>query len=423
MYLRRILQSVPCKPSTLPAKLLPAADLIEEEHTPHYKPQHFYPVRLYEVLNNRYQIAAKIGWGTSSTVWLARDLHQWRWLPPKYVAIKVNANNYDSRESAEKELRITEHITNANSRHLGRNFVATLLDSFRLASPGGSRTHICMVFDVLCEPLWMLKRRFEGNTIPLDVLKEVSKLILEGLRYLHSECHVIHTDLKSDNILLALSNPSILHSVAQDEMNNPSPRKQLDDREIYLSRNYWGLSSNDLGRSVITDFGLAVRGDGPPNSHLIQPDGYRAPEVCLGCEWSYSVDIWNLGVMLWDLFYGRGPFDIPPGSDFHSYPSGSTDEAHLAQIISLLGPPPRDLLSRGTETSRYFDAQGQFRFPELIGKRDLALMAQDIDEDPEGRAQFVDFISGMLRWRAEDRPTAEDLLCHPWLPQTNITRE
>ncbi|KAJ8183888.1 hypothetical protein LV157_005836 [Aspergillus fumigatus] len=408
MNLRRIIQSIPCKPPPIPAKLLPPADLVEEEHTPHYKSQHFYPVRLYEILDNRYQIVAKIGWGTSSTVWLARDLHQWRWLPPRYVTIKVNAHNYASQESAEKELRITEHITKANPQHPGRNFVATLLDSCRVASPSG--THICMVFDALCEPLWMLKHRFEGNTIPLDVLKPVSKLILEGLRYLHTECHVIHTDPKSDNILLALRNPSILDSVAQDEMNNLSPRKQLDDRDIYLSRNYWGLSPAELGRSVITDFGLAVRGDGPPNSHPIQPEEYRAPEICLGANWSYSADIWNLGVMIWDLFYGRGPFDTPP----NARGSGSADEAHLGQIISLLGPPPPDLLSRGKDTSRYFDAKGQFKFPELIGKKDLVSMAKEIEDD-DGMPQFVDFISRMLRWRPEDRTTAEDLLSHAWL--------
>lgn len=107
------------------------------------------------------------------------------------MAIKVNANNYASQESAEKELRITELVTKANPQHPGHNFVTTLLDLFRVAGPGG--TYICMVFDALCEPLWMLKHCFEGNTIPLDVLKPVSKLILEGLRYLHTECHVIHT--------------------------------------------------------------------------------------------------------------------------------------------------------------------------------------------------------------------------------------
>lgn len=51
--------------------------------------------------------------------------YRWRRLPPRYVAIKVNANNYTSQESAEKELRITDHITKANPQHPGRNFVAT----------------------------------------------------------------------------------------------------------------------------------------------------------------------------------------------------------------------------------------------------------------------------------------------------------
>lgn len=115
--------------------------------------------------------------------------------------------------------------------------------------------------------------------------------------------------------------------------------------------------------------------------------------------------------MLWDLFYGRGPFDTPPDSRS----SGSADETHLGQIISLLGPPPPDLLDRGREAYRYFDAKGQFKFPELIGKKDLVPMAKVIDDD-DGMPQFVDFISRMLRWRPEDRTTAEDLLSHPWLP-------
>ncbi|KAI2792680.1 hypothetical protein POX_b02721 [Penicillium oxalicum] len=193
-------------------------------------------------------------------------------------------------------------------------------------------------------------------------------------------------------------------------MNHPSPRKHLVDRDIYLSRNDWGLSPDKLGRSVMTDFGLAVRGDGLPNSHPIQPEGYRAPEI-------------------WDLFYGRGPFDTPP----NARESGSANEAHLGQIISLLGPPPPDLLSWGKETSRYFDAKGmlartyfgvtqftdligRFKFPELIGEKDLVSMAKEIDNDDE-IPQFVDFISRMLRWRPDDRTTAEDLLSHPWLPQ------
>ncbi|KAJ5278737.1 hypothetical protein N7478_004109 [Penicillium angulare] len=125
------------------------------------------------------------------------------------------------------------------------------------------------------------------------------------------------------------------------------------------------------------------------------------------------VNIWNLGVMLWDLFYGRGPFDIPSDSRASEY----SEEVHMGQIISLLGPPPPDFLHKGNETSRYFDAQRQFKFPELTSGKGLVFMAKEIDEDND-TPQFVDFISRMLRWKPEDRETAKDLFLHLWLPQT-----
>jgi hypothetical protein len=48
--------------------------LVEEETMAEYKPEHFYPVRLGEVFNDRFQTVAKLGFGSSSTIWLARDL-------------------------------------------------------------------------------------------------------------------------------------------------------------------------------------------------------------------------------------------------------------------------------------------------------------------------------------------------------------
>lgn len=47
---------------------------VEEEKLAWYKPAHFYPVRLGEVFNSRYQVVGKLGYGAYSTVWLCRDL-------------------------------------------------------------------------------------------------------------------------------------------------------------------------------------------------------------------------------------------------------------------------------------------------------------------------------------------------------------
>lgn len=53
---------------------VPVEDKIEEETLPGYKAEKFYPVRLGEIFESRYQVVAKLGYGSVSTVWLCRDL-------------------------------------------------------------------------------------------------------------------------------------------------------------------------------------------------------------------------------------------------------------------------------------------------------------------------------------------------------------
>lgn len=59
--------------------VVPQLDLsvpVEEEKTPNYHADRFYPIHLGQVLNGRYQVATKLGYGANSTVWLARDLNR-----------------------------------------------------------------------------------------------------------------------------------------------------------------------------------------------------------------------------------------------------------------------------------------------------------------------------------------------------------
>lgn len=72
----RAIRTRPWPESIAVPALLNESEPIEEEKTPYYDPKHFYPARLGEILNGRYQLATKLGYGTSSTMWLARDLYQ-----------------------------------------------------------------------------------------------------------------------------------------------------------------------------------------------------------------------------------------------------------------------------------------------------------------------------------------------------------
>jgi hypothetical protein len=55
-------------------KVIESSISVEEESIPNYKAQRYYPVRIGEVFNTRYQVIGKLGYGSSSTVWLCRDL-------------------------------------------------------------------------------------------------------------------------------------------------------------------------------------------------------------------------------------------------------------------------------------------------------------------------------------------------------------
>lgn len=45
---------------------------MEEEKSRFYNADNFYPARIGETVGGKYQLVSKLGWGSGSTVWLAR---------------------------------------------------------------------------------------------------------------------------------------------------------------------------------------------------------------------------------------------------------------------------------------------------------------------------------------------------------------
>ncbi|RAL14126.1 uncharacterized protein BO97DRAFT_433244 [Aspergillus homomorphus CBS 101889] len=58
---------------------------VEEESIPTYRPENFYPVRIWEVSNHRYQVVGKLGYGSSATTLRDRVFYFSRPLPISFV--------------------------------------------------------------------------------------------------------------------------------------------------------------------------------------------------------------------------------------------------------------------------------------------------------------------------------------------------
>ena len=41
--------------------------------------------------------------------------------------------------------------------------------------------------------MWIVKRRFKNETVPLEIVQTIAHMMLKALDYLHTECQVIHT--------------------------------------------------------------------------------------------------------------------------------------------------------------------------------------------------------------------------------------
>lgn len=118
--------------------------------------------------------------------------------------------------------------------------------------------------------------------------KEISRQLLNGLKYLHS-LDIVHRDLKPENILL-----SIIPAKPGERKTEP-----WDEGEFSV-------------QVKIADFGLAkFLGKFKFTTTLCGTPAYVAPEVLVNNEdrkYNKSVDMWSVGVLLYVCLCGFPPF-------------------------------------------------------------------------------------------------------------------
>lgn len=107
-------------------------------------------------------------------------------------------------------------------------------------------------------------------------------------------------DLKTDNLMLSLEDNTMLVDFSKAGVEQPSPRKKIDEsRIIYKSRPFRRpVGGKGYGLPVLCDFGEARIGKRHESGPFVQPHIYRAPEVIFEMSWGSVVDIWNLGALV-----------------------------------------------------------------------------------------------------------------------------
>ncbi|KAM3420658.1 hypothetical protein BST61_g3913 [Cercospora zeina] len=363
---------------------LPTDVKFEEEKLVGYKPEDFYPVRLGDVYESRYQVVAKLGFGTASTVWLCRNLCE-----NMLIALKVCNIGTDETQ----EVAISKHLQSIDAEHPGKAHLRVALADFQIRGPRG--VHQCLVFPALGMSLTNLRDLFDKRALEKTLLQRFLLVIVTALDFMH-QAGVMHRDLSPNNILVGADDTTVA-KVEQAELATPSPRKVLADRIIHLS--YAMPISYDP--PVITDFGAARLGElGQKHSGDVMPGILRAPEVIAGMGCGSQIDIWSVGVMIWNLLEDENLFS--PFEDDHL-----NDEVHFAQMISLLGPPPKQFLERSTQCCKYWDSEGNWIAAtpvpnQTLESREMRLSGND-------RALLLALIRKILKWLPEERPTAQEL--------------
>ncbi|KAG8624535.1 hypothetical protein KVT40_007602 [Elsinoe batatas] len=407
-----------------------------------YRPGGFHPVNLGDVFQGRYRVIRKLGDGSFSTVWLAKDTQT-----SKYVALKVMIAK---SSSSNLELEILEHLANAAKEDERSRHVMVLLNTFIHEGPNGR--HRCLVFQPMGPTASSMRDTLpvdsnkdcqstgeevdessEVQRYPLWMTKRLIHDALTGLSFLHDN-NVTHGDVQPGNILFPIQE---LDSLPEDELRQDEGQhhstfelKRLDGLEDHWAPKKLFVKQNltkyaQLGRDLsvkLSDLGSAFWSDQPPKE-TVTPIGLRAPELILGHHpITTGIDVWAIGCLIYEFLTGEALFVVASWGQDQS-DLEETDDDHISQLHDILGPLPEDLKAAWPRLDRWYGPNDEplnpfgesGDEPSIFPPLEAAFMERKGSDVSEEQADEVcKLIRSILKHNPSERPTAMEVLKHPW---------
>ena len=333
------------------------------------------------IIAGRYQVIEFLGSAAFSKAIQCLDL-----ITKEMVCLKIIENNKDYLDQSIDEIKILKYV-NANG-NVDENFVVRYLDCFY------HKEHLIIVTELLRDNLYeFLKYNREHDDklyFTIGRIQKIAYQVLRGLEYIHS-LKLIHCDLKPENILI----------------------KSYSKCEVKII---------DLGSSCFI------------HDHLgsyVQSRSYRAPEVIVGSQYDYRIDVWSLGCILFELYTGNVLF------------SNNSVQELLARVLGIVGPLSEETHKTGRHVNKFFTKEKMIyqeieeekaldnrhlseEMIELIklarkNKKKIRLL---IPKKSNLRSRmhcddllFVDFIKSLLDPDKDRRPKVSEALIHPFITE------
>ncbi|MFH0930311.1 MAG: sigma 54-interacting transcriptional regulator [Candidatus Zixiibacteriota bacterium] len=276
-------------------------------------------------ISSIYEIVQLIGKGTISNVFKAQDV-----IEQRIVALKVLCSEgQEDVERFKKEFLLLSQIKHPN-----------IVKVFDFGFTNDGNPFFSMEF--------IEGKDFRGYFKELDYQKFYQILIeiLKTLEFLHSK-GIIHGDIKPSNIF-----------ISSDEEGNPVVK--------------------------FTDFGFAEYGKVLEQLYWKGTIPYLAPEIIRGEEYNHQVDLYSLGVMLYEVLTGKLPFEefdlmSIAKSHLEKEPEFPRDlkipESLKHQILKLLKKDPLDRYYSARELREEIEQASGIKLEEVDSNLIKSLMA------------------------------------------------